>query len=436
MKSSVFEEITDFFRSVVRKFPDKRTGSNNTYPIEDIALSAFSLFFTQSPSFLAFQRSMEKAKGKNNARTLFGISKIPTDNHIRDILDDVSPDHISEVFDKILEIFENNKITEKFLYLQSSYLIGLDGTWYFSSSDIHCKNCNKIRHKNGSEEYYHSAITPVIVSPNSQNVIAIRPEFIRHQDGYKKQDCEITAAKRWLENNGGYYRRLNPTLLGDDLYSKQPFCELATEKGYHFIFVCKPKSHKSLYEWLNGLEEGTDIHIYSEKLRNGRHREIHQYRYANDVPLRDGENSLGVSWCELVIKKENDEILYKNSFITDYVISDQNVKKLVKAGRSRWKIENENNNTLKTKGYNLEHNFGHGKNNLSSLFAAMNILAFLFHTALQYTDEKYRQIRDNLPSRKTFFEDIRALTRYVCFENFQDLMNFMIRGLEIEPDTG
>lgn len=435
MKSSVFEEITDFFRSAAREFPDKRTGSDNTYPMEDIALSAFSLFFTQSPSFPAFRRTMEKAEGKNNARTLFGISKIPTDNHIRDISDDVSPEHISEVSDKISEIFENNKIAEKFLYLKSSYLIGSDGTWCFSSSDIHCKNCNKIRHKNGSEEYYHSAITPVIVSPNIQNVIAIRPEFIRHQDCYKKQDCGIAAAKRWLENNGGYYRRLNPTLSGDDLYSKQPFCELATEKGCHFIFVCKPGSHKSLYEWLNRLEEGADIHLYSEKLRNGRHREIHQYRYVNDLPLRDGGNSLGVSRCGIVIKKENDEILYKNSFITDYVISDQNVKKLVKAGRSGWKIENENN-TLKTKGYNSEHNFGHGKNNLSSLSAAMNIPAFLFHTALQYTDEKYRQIRDNLPSRKTFFEDIRALTRYVCSENFQDLMNFMIIGPEIGPDTG
>jgi hypothetical protein len=436
MKSSVFEEVTDFFRSVIREFPDKRTGTNKTYSVEDIGLSAFSIFFTQSPSFLSYQRSMEKAKGKSNARTLFGISKIPSDNHIRDILDEVSPEFIFKTFDKILEIFEDSNIAERFFYLRDSYLIGLDGTWYFSSSEIHCENCNKIRHKDGREEYYHSAITPVIVSPNSHDVIALRPEFIKPQDGHEKQDCEIAAAKRWLKKNGEYYRRLNPTLLGDDLYAKQPFCVQAAADGYHFIFVCKPKSHKNLYEWLNGLEKGVDIHVNTEKLRNGKNREIHQYSYANDVPLRDGEDGLRVNWCEIVITKENGEILYQNSFITDYLISDQNVKKIAKAGRSRWKIENENNNTLKTKGYNLEHNFGHGKNKLSALFAAMNILAFLFHTVLQYTDKKYRLIWDNLPSRKTFFEDIRALTRYICFESFQDLMNFMIRGLEIEIDTG
>jgi hypothetical protein len=403
--------------------------------MKDIALSAFSIFFTQSPSFLAFQRSMEKANGKNNARTLFGISRIPSDNHIRDISDEVSPDHIFPVYDKILEKLENSKTLERFLYLKNSYMIGLDGTWYFSSSEIYCDNCNKIRHKNGTEEYYHSAITPVIVHPNCHDVIALRPEFVKPQDGHAKQDCEMVAAKRWLEKNGEYYRRFDPTLLGDDLYSRQPFCKHAITNGYHFILVCKSNSHKSLYEWLNGLEEGVDIHVCSEKLRNGRDRETHRYRYANDVPLRDGKDGLGVNWCEIVITKESGKIIYHNSFITDYVISDQNVKKIVKAGRSRWKIENENNNTLKTKGYNLEHNFGHGKNNLSSLLAAMNILAFLFHTALLYMDKKYRLIWDNLPNRKTFFDDIRALTRYICFESFQDLMNFMIRGLEIGSDT-
>jgi hypothetical protein len=44
------------------------------------------VFFTQSPSFLAFQKYMQKNKGVNNAQSLFGIQKIPSDNHIRDAL--------------------------------------------------------------------------------------------------------------------------------------------------------------------------------------------------------------------------------------------------------------------------------------------------------------------------------------------------------------
>ena len=92
-----------------------------------------------------------------------------------------------------------------------------------------------------------------------------------------------------------------------------------------------------------------------------------------------------------------------------------------------------NNNTLKTKGYHLEHNFGHGKKHLSSLLAAMNMLALLTHTFLAYCDEAYRLIRATLPTRQTFFDDIRALLRYHCFPSWVALMDFMLRGLEIGP---
>ena len=69
-----FDNMVKHFRSLISDFPDKRTGSNTRYAIEDAGLGAFSVFFTQSPSFLAFQDTMQKAKGKSNAQSLFGIS--------------------------------------------------------------------------------------------------------------------------------------------------------------------------------------------------------------------------------------------------------------------------------------------------------------------------------------------------------------------------
>jgi len=80
-----FDNLLHHFRSLIVKFPDNRTGSNCQYTIEDAGLGAFSIFFTQSPSFLAFQDAMQKAKGKSNAQTLFGMKKIPSDNHIRSL---------------------------------------------------------------------------------------------------------------------------------------------------------------------------------------------------------------------------------------------------------------------------------------------------------------------------------------------------------------
>jgi len=115
----------------------------------------------------------------------------------------------------------------------------------------------------------------------------------------------------------------------------------------------------------------------------------------------------------------------QNSFVTNHLITLENVAEIVKAGRARWKIENENNNTLKTKGYHLEHNFGHGEKFLSSLLLTLNILAFLFHTVMEMMDVRIQLPQKRLGPRTTFFDDIRALTRYHYFKSWDYLRQFM-----------
>lgn len=221
--------------------------------------------------------------------------------------------------------------------------------------------------------------------------------------------------------------------MGDDIYAHQPFCRRTLLYGFDFIFVCKPDSHKTLYDWVQLLQPHQDLHILKTRVRKGAKWEQHTYRYANQVPLAEGQDALKVNWCELMVTDEKGEILYRNGFITDFKITEHNVEMIVATARARWKIENENNNTLKTKGYHLEHNFGHGKNHLASFLAALNILAFLYHAFLSFTDENYRLIRAKLPTRQTFFDDLRALTRYILFANWDALLDFMMAGLEIGP---
>ena len=134
------------------------------------------------------------------------------------------------------------------------------------------------------------------------------------------------------------------------------------------------------------------------------------------------------------INAKTGEQLYYNSWITNHPLSEGNVVQIGQAGRGRWKVENENNNVLKTKGYHIEHNFGHGKKYLSSLMLSLNLLAFLFHTVMAWTDAKYGVLREALVRRETFFDDVRALTRYMIFESWPHLMDFMIRGLELESE--
>ncbi len=419
-------------RSVMQDFPDKRTGSNTRYRMVDAGMGAFAVFFTQSPSFLQFQRDMEKRRGQSNIQSLLQLEKIPCDNHIRDLLDEVPPAEVLPVFSSIFRDIKASGHLESYRSINGTLLIALDGTEYHSSQKIHCDQCNTKQHRNGKVTYSHTAITPVVVVPGNNTVIPLEPEFVVPQDGHKKQDCENAAAKRWLRQYAGRYRELGITILGDDLYDHQPLCEVILEEGLKFILVCKPDSHPTLYEWVEGLEANGAVETLTVKRWTGRRHEIDTYRFVNHVPLRDGADALEVNWCELRTTSVDGEIIYKNAFATPYVISKANVAEVVAAGRARWKIENENNNVLKTKGYHLEHNFGHGEKYLSSVLLTFNILAFLFHVVLGLMDSRYQLVRQTLGARKTFFDDLRALTRYLCFESWDDLLRFMMRGLGLE----
>jgi hypothetical protein len=256
------------------------------------------------------------------------------------------------------------------------------------------------------------------------------------QDGHDKQDCEQMAGKRWMRHHAHALTPHHVTLLGDDLYSKQPFCALALEQGFNFILVCKPDSHPKLYERVAFWQANGGIAVCASRHWNGRFTDVSMYRSLNDVLLLDGQEALSVNWFEsTVVNATTGAQLYHNSFITNHRITAENVAEAAQAGRGRWKIENENNHVLKTKGYHVEHNFGHGKQYLAAVMLSLNLLAFLFHTVLEWGDTRYALLRRALARRQTFFEDIRALTRYMVFDSWDHLMDFMIRGLELSPQT-
>lgn len=184
------EQLINFLNSELDDLPDNRKrGNNQKSEIRDAVLSAFSVFFTQSPSFLEHQRLMKKKKGKNNVGSLFKVKKIPCDNQIRSLLDPIRAATIYPTYQKIYQWLNERKIISKFLSLEKEILIALDGTEYFSSKKINCPYCNSRNHRNGTTTYFHSCVIPAIVSPKMKQVITLEPEFIKKQDGHKKQDC-------------------------------------------------------------------------------------------------------------------------------------------------------------------------------------------------------------------------------------------------------
>jgi len=359
--------------------------------------------------------------------------KVPSDSQIRVLLDPVAPGYVKGIYRDVYKSLAQGEILTGMRSHGNSLLIAMDGTEYFSSQKIHCGECSQRELRNGKVNYFHSVLTPVIVQAGNEHVIALEPEFITPQDGSEKQDCEIEAGKRWLSQHGDYYAKENVTILGDDLFSRQPFIQAMKDKKLHFILVCKPDSHLALYEMVAFLQANGAVHSYQKRYWNGRFGEIYTYRYANQLPLRGDQETIEVNSCELTLTREDTgEQLYKNAFCTDFVVLETTVEAIVRDGRARWKVENENNNVLKTKGYHLEHNFGHGDQYLSSLLLSFNLLAFLFHTVLDLVDETYRLIRRELRTRRKFFQHVETLLCYFIFPSWADLLAFMFKGLQLD----
>src|SRR5512141_339596 len=131
-ESIMVDSLLQVFEPVFDQLPDHRTGRNVTYTIKDAVLSAFAVFFMQSPSFLAQQQVVQRRHGRNNAQSLFGGAQIPSDNQIRNLLDPLPPERLFPLFDTCWQILEASGVLTTFQALQQQYLIALDGTPYFT----------------------------------------------------------------------------------------------------------------------------------------------------------------------------------------------------------------------------------------------------------------------------------------------------------------
>lgn len=430
----MFETIIAGMKSKLAELPDPREPSNGTkYAVLDAVLSAYSVFFMQSPSFLAHEQNRKRERGRNNLENLFGVHETPTTNQIKNILDGIRPQEMGTIFWEVWERLSAANYLEAFRGINGTFLCGMDGTEYHSSYKVCCENCNR-KQKGEKILCTHNVIAPVIVAPGRADVVSLEPEFIWPQDGSEKEDCEQKAIKRWVERNHHRFAPFSLTILADDLHSRQPTCELLLKKKINFILVCKESSHPTLYQEVDLLSrlDGA-LSTCQKRVWNGRFHELRRYRYASALPLRTGDDALRVNWCEVTfLNEQTGLILFKSAFITNFSISDSNVALIVRSGRARWKNENESHNTLKNHGYHIEHNFGHGDHYLSMLLLCLNLLAFLTHTFMEISDSIFRAIRHELGSRQIFWDDVRALTRYQDFDSWPHLLHFMFTRLALE----
>jgi len=387
-------------------------------------MSAFAMFSLKDPSLLTFD---ERRATDGNLKRVYSLEQVPSDTQMRAILDDVDPQNVKSSYRYIFRELQRGKALEKMVFMEGCYLLSLDGTGYFSSQKVHCDSClERVNKKTGEVTYLHQMLGAAIVHPDFKEVIPLAPEPIIKQDGETKNDCERNAAKRFFEQLRQDHPHLPLIVIEDALSSNAPHIRELKRHNLHYILGVKEGDHAFLFGYVQAAHQAgrtTEVEIKGVGV-------THRFRFLNQVPLNKSNQDVLVNFVEYWEIKNGKTRHF--AWITDFTVTQANVFQIMRGGRARWKVENETFNTLKNQGYHFEHNFGHGKKNLSVVFALLMMLAFLVDQTQQLACRLFQAVLEKEGSRKRLWEHMRALFHSLEFDSMETIYRALLYGYRIE----
>ena len=417
------DSLFRMLRSAFDRIPDPRKGESEI-SLGDALMAAFAMFSLKDPSLLAFDERRQDPN--DNFRTIYGIGRVPCDSQMRAIHDPVEPAEFRPLFGDVFRRLQRGKALEPFVYLDGHYLVSLDGTTYFSSTKVHCSSCLEKHHRGGGITYSHQLLGATLVHPALKEVIPLAPEPIINQDGHTKNDCERNATRRWLQHFRREHPHLPTIVVEDGLSANAPHLHDLRAARVHYIIGVKHGDHAFLFQHLRDADEaGQTQHLTLDDPATGI---LHHFRWHQGVPLNESNPDELVNVLEYW-EVRADRTMQYFSWITDFVLTPDNVYAIMRGGRARWKIENETFNTLKNQRYHFEHNYGHGEKNLSVVLALLMMLAFLVDQTQQLCCPLFQAAWHKMRSKRHLWEEIRSRFHDFVFHSMADLLTALIQGI-------
>ena len=418
---SLFADIHKDFKQI----PDSR-GANCTISLDDALMSGLAVFQLKHPSLLAFDN--QRKKEPQNLHSMFGISNIPCDSQMRTILDPLSLSSLRTPFRTVFRHLQRGKDLEKMAYIDGHYLLSGDGTGFYSSGKVSSPYCMAKKSRNGQTLYYQQMYAASFVRPDCKVVIPIFPEMMTKQDGTSKNDCERNAAKRFYTRFRKEHPHLKVIVVEDALASNAPHIRELEKLNLRYILGAKPGDHRALFAELE-LAVKDERAIEMSFIDREDRQTGHFFKFVNQIPLNKSNPGVLVNVLEYC-KIDKNEKITTFSWVTDIEITEENVYRLMRAGRARWKIENETFNTLKNQGYNLGHNYGLGKKNLSGVLTILMMLAFLIDQAQQLSCWLFQEALAKEESKRSLWEAIRAFFRNYQVDSMETILRAIAHGID------
>ena len=232
-------------------------------------------------------------------------------------------------------------------------------------------------------------------------------------------DIMAVFATLWLKAH-----HLKLIVTEDSLSSNAPHIQVLQEHHLHYILGVKEGDHAYLFEQVEAADQAGRV-TYDDRddpatgLR-------HRFRFMSDVPLNEANADLRVNFLECW-EWDKDQVQHF-SWVTDLRVNKGTVYQLMRGGRARWRIENETFNTLKNQGYHFEHNYGHGYQHLSVVFAVLMMLAFLVDQVQQLCCPLFQAVWAKLGSKRRLWERMRALFYDYALDSMRHLFEALLYG--------
>ena len=407
------------------RLPDHRC-RNVSYPLTDILRSAFAMFSLKSPSLLSFREQTQQER--RNLRAIYHITDIPGDTQMRAALDPVAPEALRALFATLFATLQESGVVREYFYWQRHVIVAIDGVEHFSSTKVHCNHCTTRTHKGGTTSYHHAGLSAVMLHPDHEEVFPLDFEPILNPDGATKNDCERTAAKRLCTALHERYPDLGILLVEDALYANAPHLRQIQSYGWSYVLNVKADSHQSLVKQFAGRKATGQV---SELRRTDADGVQHYLAWTSGLCLCESAVDVHVNYL-LYEQTDKKGRVTRWTWITNLPLSARTVERVMRAGRSRWQIENETFNTLKNQGYHFEHNYGHGTQNLATVLAMLMFLAFTVDQIQQRCWKLFRQVRAGLRTKVKLWESLRSLFKVLLFRTMEALYRRMASLYDIQ----
>jgi hypothetical protein len=422
---ALFRTLKDEFDCV----PEWRKGDID-YSMGDALMAGFALFSVKDPALLAFERRL---RCEPNLRTIYRIHQVPSDTQLRVIVDGVVADVLRPAFRAVLRKLQRGKALEPFVFMDGHSLASLDGTGFFSSEKLSSSACLvKVNAKTGKVTYQLQMLGACLVHPDRSEVIPLFPEMICNEDGATKNDCERNAARRWLRKLRQDHPHLPIVVTEDALSPNAPHIRDLREHNCRFILGVKPGDHALLLDYIDCADrEGLVTHHEQGSGLQGA-QVTHRFRFLDEVPINKSNLDVVVNFVEYWQLDAEGKVRLHFSWVTDLPVTQDNVYRIMRGGRARWRIENETFNTLKNQGYNFGHNYGLGEKHCAAVLATLMMLAFLVDQVQQHCCELFKAVREKLRTKRDLWEAMRALFQYFVFGSMTELYRALLRGIKIQ----